>query len=201
MRLSACPRRGFPARSRANKEILEHEPIFAGLERDIATKTREFAVSGSGCLFNPNDHVVGSAIRTGESSVLRLGHGGDLILVPYTKGSHTTTVSDVPVQVPPKTLQSGRCEGLAITLARQCLARRMTPMIQHAARTNVPEPADDSEVRRRVLCSRRLASGAIGAIKSPRGSTGALAPKDRQGFYRARSQTRSHNATCGTIGL
>jgi hypothetical protein len=28
------------------------------------------------------------------------------------------------------------------------LARRMTPMIQHAARDKVPEPADDSEVRR-----------------------------------------------------
>jgi hypothetical protein len=28
------------------------------------------------------------------------------------------------------------------------LARRMGPMIQHAARSNVPEPADDSEPRR-----------------------------------------------------
>ena len=28
------------------------------------------------------------------------------------------------------------------------LARRMGPMIQHAARNNVPKPADDSEVRR-----------------------------------------------------
>jgi hypothetical protein len=28
------------------------------------------------------------------------------------------------------------------------LARRMGPMIQHTARTNVPAPADDSEVRR-----------------------------------------------------
>jgi hypothetical protein len=28
------------------------------------------------------------------------------------------------------------------------LAQRMTPMIQHAARNNVPKPADDSEGRR-----------------------------------------------------
>jgi hypothetical protein len=57
------------------------------------------------------------------------------------------------------------------------LARRMGPMIQHAARNNAPTPADDSEGRR----LRRVASEPNGA-QGAQGAQGRCSPRAPRGY-------------------